>query len=193
MEPVFMILGQSAATAAVLALNGNTAVQDVAYDALRGRLEKDGQILDFARPAAAAKAPAVKLEGIVVDDSTAEKTGDWASGTLNGTQRVGEGYIHDGNTGKGAKSLKWTIAIEKPGTYEIHFHYPPNANRATNVPVNLTGAGKTINARVNEQLKDADAVLGTIDFTKPDTLTITVETKGTDGHVVVDGVQLLAK
>jgi hypothetical protein len=59
--------------------------------------------------------------------------------------------------------------------------------------VNLTGAGKTINARVNEQLKDADAVLGTIDFTKPDTLTITVETKGTDGHVVVDGVQLLAK
>jgi hypothetical protein len=31
MEPVFMILGQSAATAAALAMDGNHAVQDVPY------------------------------------------------------------------------------------------------------------------------------------------------------------------
>ncbi len=47
MEPVFMILGQSAATAAVLALDQGIAVQDVKYSELRERLVKDGQVLDL--------------------------------------------------------------------------------------------------------------------------------------------------
>lgn len=45
MEPVFMILGQSAATAAVLAIDGKTSVQDVPYAKLKERLLADGQIL----------------------------------------------------------------------------------------------------------------------------------------------------
>ena len=45
MEPVFMILGQSAATAACLALDRNCSVQDVPYDALRERLLADDQRL----------------------------------------------------------------------------------------------------------------------------------------------------
>jgi hypothetical protein len=47
MEPVFMILGQSAATAASLALDAEGVVQDVPYPALRERLLADGQILDW--------------------------------------------------------------------------------------------------------------------------------------------------
>jgi hypothetical protein len=45
MEPVFMILGQSAATAAVMAIEEGSAVQDVPYAKLRERLLKDGQVL----------------------------------------------------------------------------------------------------------------------------------------------------
>jgi len=45
MEPVFMILGQSAATAAVLAIDGGLAVQDLPYEHLRDRLLQDGQIV----------------------------------------------------------------------------------------------------------------------------------------------------
>ena len=41
-----MILGQSAATAAVLAIDQNLAVQDVPYAALRARLLADGQVLE---------------------------------------------------------------------------------------------------------------------------------------------------
>jgi hypothetical protein len=48
MEPVFMILGQSAATAAVLAIDGKLPVQDVPYTRLRERLLQDGQILEIA-------------------------------------------------------------------------------------------------------------------------------------------------
>ncbi|MEM6347184.1 MAG: FAD-dependent oxidoreductase [Bacteroidota bacterium] len=46
MEPVFMILGQSAATAACMAIDQNIAVQDVAYESLKARLLADGQVLE---------------------------------------------------------------------------------------------------------------------------------------------------
>ena len=52
MEPVFMILGQSAATAAAMAIDGKLAVQDVPYDRLRARLLADGQVLESAKSAA---------------------------------------------------------------------------------------------------------------------------------------------
>src|SRR5262249_31262878 len=50
MEPVFMVLGQSAATAAVLAIDGGVSVQKVDYDKLRKRLLDDRQVLEFAGP-----------------------------------------------------------------------------------------------------------------------------------------------
>ena len=45
MEPVFMILGQSAATAACLAIDLDTSVQKLPYELLRHRLREDGQVL----------------------------------------------------------------------------------------------------------------------------------------------------
>ncbi|MFG0261688.1 MAG: FAD-dependent oxidoreductase, partial [Novipirellula sp. JB048] len=48
MEPVFMILGQSAATAAAIAIEHEIAVQDVAYEALSQRLKADAQVLEAA-------------------------------------------------------------------------------------------------------------------------------------------------
>ena len=49
MEPVFMILGQSAATAAVLAIEAKSSVQEVNYGHLRARLLADKQILEWKR------------------------------------------------------------------------------------------------------------------------------------------------
>jgi len=45
MEPVFMILGQSAATAACMAIEDKVSVQDVNYNKLKKQLLKDKQIL----------------------------------------------------------------------------------------------------------------------------------------------------
>jgi hypothetical protein len=45
MEPVFMILGQSAASAACLAIDNEQAVQDVNYSDLESLLLKKGQVL----------------------------------------------------------------------------------------------------------------------------------------------------
>jgi hypothetical protein len=51
MEPVFMILGHSCATAAALALEADLPVQDVPYDELRERLLAEGQVLEYAERA----------------------------------------------------------------------------------------------------------------------------------------------
>jgi hypothetical protein len=45
MEPVFMILGQSAATAAALAIDEGATVQAIDYKRLSQRLQEDGQVL----------------------------------------------------------------------------------------------------------------------------------------------------
>lgn len=52
MEPVFMVLGQSAATAAVQAIDQGVEIQKLDYPLLRRRLLADRQVLDWVRPSA---------------------------------------------------------------------------------------------------------------------------------------------
>jgi hypothetical protein len=55
MEPVFMLLAQSATTAAVLALEAKVPVQKVSYEKLQARLLADKQILAWTPPVKAKK------------------------------------------------------------------------------------------------------------------------------------------
>jgi len=47
MEPVFMILGQSAGTIASMAIDKKKTIYDLNYDDIKSKLEKDGQILKY--------------------------------------------------------------------------------------------------------------------------------------------------
>ena len=49
MEPVFMVLGQSAATAAALAIDDKLVIQEVDYQQLQKKLREDGQHLEHSR------------------------------------------------------------------------------------------------------------------------------------------------
>jgi hypothetical protein len=65
MEPVFMILAQSAATVAAMAIERDVAVQDVPYGRLRERLLADGQVLEAPAGSLPAGAlPAAGLPGV---------------------------------------------------------------------------------------------------------------------------------
>lgn len=70
MEPVFMILGQSAATAAAIAIDSKLAVQDVPYAKLRTRLLADKQVLEFTSPEAKPKAKRKSLGNESETEST---------------------------------------------------------------------------------------------------------------------------
>ncbi len=187
MEPVFMILGQSAATAAVFALDAGSAVQDVPYETLRERLLEDGQVLEYAGGSSGPVKRLTGLKGIVLDDTAAEKTGVWLSSTSVGPV-YGASYLHDDNEGKGEKSVTFTPELKQPGTYEIRLLYTVNPNRATNVPVQVV-TGREIERFVIDQkkpMKPVRLMLAAGKRTK-----IVVETTETNGYVVVDGVQLV--
>ena len=47
MEPVFMILGQSAAIAASIAIDNKQSVQDIDYEILKGKLLMQKQVLSL--------------------------------------------------------------------------------------------------------------------------------------------------
>lgn len=55
MEPVFMVLAQSAATAAVQAINSETDIQKISYTKLQEQLLKDGQVLVWKPKPASSK------------------------------------------------------------------------------------------------------------------------------------------
>ena len=46
MEPVFMVMGQSAATVAAMSIDKSVAVQELPYDELKKRLVEDKQVLE---------------------------------------------------------------------------------------------------------------------------------------------------
>jgi len=50
MEPVYMILGQSAATIGCLAIDNRVNIHELSYEEIRERLESDGQILNYTVP-----------------------------------------------------------------------------------------------------------------------------------------------
>src|SRR5215207_6692365 len=50
MEPVFMVLGQTSATAAIMAIDTGTSVQKIDYPKLRERLLADKQVLVWTGP-----------------------------------------------------------------------------------------------------------------------------------------------
>ena len=114
MEPVFMILGQSAATAAVQAIEADVALQELPYAPLRERMLADGQVLDL--PSQVQKKEVLSkhsLPGIVLDDSDAKLTGAWTH-SVSASGYVGIDYIHDGNLEKGEKHVVWTVKARRP-------------------------------------------------------------------------------
>ena len=201
MEPVFMILGQSAGTAACLALDAGSSVQAVPCEALRARLLADGQVLEFDRPPLRSpggpKQSAVSpsdLPGVVVDDEQATLIGDWKAASTIGPF-VAEGYRHDDNKEKGRRSARFRARLPGPGRYEARMAYSTHDNRATNVPVTVRHAGAETNLKINQRraptVDGLWVTLGTYDFAAGGAAEVEVGTAGTDGHVIVDAIQFL--
>ncbi len=193
MEPVFMVLGQSAATAAVLAIEAKERVQDVPYARLRARLIADGQVLEFNDPNAIRDVDTRDLPGVVVDDSNATVMGNWMHSGA-GKRYVGRGYRHDGNARNGGASARFTAQLPNAGRYEVRSATPFNNNRASNTRVAVHHAGgvhvTTINQKTVPPIGELWTSVGTFEFPAGDAAVV-ISNPGTDGYVVIDAVQWL--
>jgi hypothetical protein len=181
MEPVYMILAQSAATAAVLAGDRGIDIQRLGYDVLAPRLLADGQLLEWSGP--------------VVDNALSKNlivTGSWVYGDeVPGF--YGYDYVHDGNTGKGTKRFQFTAAMPRTGVYIVYMRWTASRNRASNVPVDIVHAGGVTTVRVDQRSRGGEWVaLGSFPFQANQPVRVVVRTDGTDGYVVADAVRFAA-
>jgi len=193
MEPVFMVLGQSAATAACLAIDADVAVQDVSYSSLRERMLADGQILEWTGPKRLPPLDPKTMPGIVVDDRDAELTGTWTPSRSVGNY-VGTAYLHDKNENKGAMRAVFRPKFSRVGRYEVRVYYTPNPNRATNVPVTVESSSGAVERRLDQRRragKRGFVSIGTYEFAAGRSGSVTISNAKTDGHVIIDAVQFV--
>lgn len=152
-------------------------------------------IPDDALPLAGPRGPAdgmdpKKLEGIVVDDDDAERTGKWTVGT--GLKNfVGYGYRYAG--GGSDASATFTLEAKESGTYDVQLFSQSHANRATNTMVTIAHGDNKNTYRINQQEPTENHVI-TVTQLKASAgqeVVVTVSTEGANGNVHLDAVRLL--
>lgn len=185
MEPVFMMTSQSAATAAAFAIDDNVPVQQLNYAKLSAQLRADGQLLTW--PSAN-----TSTNGIISDnaDPNVIITGSWSVSANAGCWGVNS--IHDQNSGKGTKSVKFPSNLPTNGTYEVDAWWVPASNRATNVPYDIVHAAGTTRVLVNQvNNNNGWFKLLTTNFNAGAGSSITISNYGTTAYVGADAVRWL--
>ena len=192
MEPVFMVLGQSAATAAALAIDGGVSVRDVPYNDLRARLEADGQVLEWAGDGKRVRSRS--LAGVVVDDAAATFAGAWARSKSVGPY-IDRGYRAATWDGTGdPPTATFTLTVPATGRHALQIAGPPHPNRSRSAFVLVTdGDGEPAGTAVDQTGEPGGDPWRTLDGipVRPGaTVTVTLEA-GRDGYTVADAVRLV--
>lgn len=185
MEPVFMILGQSAATAASIAIDDQTPVQKISYQKLKTRLLADKQILTWEGGPTRKDIIANPIpDGVNLHYGQANRTGDWIdSGSGN--------YLHDNDEGKGTKTITFTPDLPKSGNYDIYLRWLKHSNRATNVPVEIRSPGNTKTISINQRNQGGWIKIASGTFQAGKQTSIFISNKDTDGHVIADSIRFV--
>ncbi|HET7625061.1 MAG TPA: FAD-dependent oxidoreductase, partial [Verrucomicrobiae bacterium] len=183
MEPVFMIVSQSAATAACLAMDDNVSVQQLDYAKLRLQLLADHQALGET----------IADNGIILDnaDPGVVISGDWTSSKSSGGY-YGTNYLHDGNAAKGTKSVRFNPMLTA-GNYGVYLRWTTDPNRASNVPVDVISANGTNTFSFNQQQNGGQwNYIGTFPFNAGTKGCVVVRTTGTSGYVIADAARFVS-
>ncbi|MBL9186566.1 MAG: DUF1553 domain-containing protein [Opitutaceae bacterium] len=178
---------------AELPVEAEAELEIAAHAAKVAALEK--QIAAVRKVATAARpASLATLPGLVLDDQRAKIVGAWKSSTAV-KPFLGEGYLTDNNEEKGQRTITFSPVITQGGLYDVRLAYTAQPNRASNVPVTILHADGestvTVNQRQAPPLDGHFVRLGQFRFEKDGAGYILVSTEGTDGHVIVDALQLI--
>lgn len=202
-EGAWMAIGQAAGVAASLASKRGVDVQDLPYAELRTRLLAQGQSLELPPPPKALSAPqsgqsvAVgSLKGIVLDDATAELRGEWSHST-NFRPHVAKGYLHDDARGDGRSVATFYFTPGREGRHAVRMAYSAHPTRARNVPVRIIQGTRTVEFLVDqtEPLTAGEPfrTVGEVELKAGETVTVEVSNRGTQGFVILDALQFLAR
>lgn len=181
MEPVFMVLSQSAAVAAALAIDTKKTVQQI-------EVKKLQQILT-TNPLADKSTPEILVDN---DDAHVVKTGIWA--TIH-QKCYGPSAFTEDSKSDSIKSVKFIPTIIKAGKYKVYSYYPKLDNGTLKTSI-IVFDGKTkkeivvkeSDIQVEGQTAGEWMALGTYSLPSGKKSFVEITNKHADGVVVADAV-----
>jgi hypothetical protein len=132
------------------------------------------------------------MEGLVIDDTSAEIEGEWGSGAgLKGF--VGYGYLY---SGKKDASVTFRFKAPADGKHEIRVAYANHENRGATVPVSVSVAGTVKTQQINMKrpapLKNGFISLGIFDLKHGEEGYVQIRAEGAGGNAHADAIQVVA-
>jgi len=144
MEPVFMVLAQSAAVAACLSIDNNIIIQNVDATSIQ-RILKENPLVDKS------------VCEILIDNDNTEHVsifGDWTLDHKT-SSAYGANFLIDNSKSKISKSVKYTPEIEFAGKYSIYIYFQKLENGSSQEIINIFD-GNTI---IEKTIYQSDVVV----------------------------------
>ena len=181
MEPVFMVLAQSSAFAANLAIKNNSELHDVDVATLQLRI-KD-------MPLATSQVSDVTVDND--DASSVAIKGNWRKERSGG---YGPSYlVHDER--KGNASVRFTPVLPEDGPYQIYAYFPKSNQTSSSITLKVFDGKKARTVRVKSedvtvegQTSGEWASLGTYSLPKGKKTYVEINGEGADNEVAADAV-----
>jgi hypothetical protein len=188
MEPVFMVLAQSAAVAACQAIDEQKAVQDIDVKKLQIRLARN--------PLMNGTLPEILIDND--DTSRVQRTGAWLRETKGGKYGTSM-LLDDGKSGP--KSIRFMLPKNRPGRYQVYVYNPIQAgggnpdkydrqtDKANHVSVRLNTGNVVKKLTLDQQPQSNDWIsLGEHQLSTGSTPYLELTNEGATGTVVADAV-----
>ena len=182
MEPVFMVLSQSAAMAAIMAIDTKTTVQQINIDKLKQAI------------AAHPLADNSTVEILVDND---DKKHVWMKGSWKTDTKGSYGpsmFTDEGKDGQ-LKTVRFTPEIVKAGDYKVYAYFPKLPGMSSQTAIVFSDDKKAANLNVREadirvegQASGEWVLLGKFRMEKGEKDYIEISNKGANGIVVADAL-----
>lgn len=185
MEPVFMVLAQSAAVAAVMAIDSKTSVQQVDVAKLQSKLKND-PLADGS------------LFEIMVDNRDSVNvrvTGSWRREKNGG---YGPDFLINESARGGAAKVRFTPDVPRAGKYRVYIYFPRVSSSSAETLVRLGNGKRTRDVvvkesdiRVEGQTSGEWFSLGTVELEKGKGAFVEIDNKRSEGRTVADAIILV--
>lgn len=184
MEPVFMVMGQSSAVAASLAIDKKTSVQGVDVKLIQRVL--------LANPLADGSMPDILID----NDNTNNivQTGKWEK--TDSRNSYASSWLQ--TTKQGAAAVKFIPVIPTDKKYKVYTYVPKVSGTSSAISINVFDGKKPVevilnqkNIKVEGQTSGEWAYVGTYNFKKGNNNFISITNKNADGIIIADAVLLV--
>ncbi|MDQ6481694.1 FAD-dependent oxidoreductase [Dyadobacter sp. LHD-138] len=185
MEPVFMVLAQSAAVAASMAIDGKTSVQKVNTTILQSNIKRN--------PLANGSIQHVLVDND--DKANVKVTGKW---TASKRGSYGPSLLASDTTASGIMTVKFTPEIPKSGNYGTYIYLPKLKGLADIIPLKVSNGKaekeltiKTADVVVVGQTSGEWVFIGNYDLVKGNQAFVEISNTNAKGTVFADAVMMV--